>query len=60
MTTPMRPKTAYSVYLRMMTRVEQLIMAITLRKRNECVRPHGTGSLSVRPFEEQFGDEIES
>ena len=42
-TTPIRPKTAYSGYLRMMTRVEQVHMATTLRRRKRWVRPHGTG-----------------
>ncbi len=47
MTTPMRPKTAYSGYLRAMTRIEQDSMAITLRARNKCVRPHGTIEISL-------------
>ena len=44
-TTPMRPKTAYSGYLRMMTRVEQEIMARTLQRRKRWVRPHGTSDM---------------
>ena len=42
MTTPMRPKTAYSGYLRMMIRVEQIVMATTLTRRKVCVKPQGT------------------
>ncbi len=45
MTTPTRPMTACSLYLRMMTRVEQETMAMTLVMRKRWVRPRGT----VRP-----------
>ena len=41
-TTPMRPKTAYSGYLRIMTSVEQMTIATTLRRRKRWVRPQGT------------------
>jgi hypothetical protein len=42
MTTPQSPATAYSECLRMMTSVEQMIMAITLTMRKRCVIPPGT------------------
>lgn len=42
MTTPTRPTTACSLYLRMMTRVEHEIMAMTLPVRKRWVRPRGT------------------
>lgn len=50
-TTAMRPATAYSLYLRAMTRMEQQVMAITLTRRNMCVRPHGTGRNQLRARE---------
>lgn len=42
MTTPRRPNTAQSEYLRIMTSKEHISMATTLTKRKRCVRPHGT------------------
>lgn len=42
MTTPRRPNTAQSEYLRIMTSEEHISMATTLTKRKRCVRPHGT------------------
>jgi len=41
-TTAMSPPTAWSEYLRMMTRVEQESMATTLKKRKRWVMPDGT------------------
>ena len=53
MTTPISPKTAYSGYLRMMIKMEQVVMAQTLMRRKRWVRPQGTGR-RVRQFSRVF------
>lgn len=47
MTTPRRPNTAQSEYLRIMTSEEHISMATTLTKRKRCVKPHGTNKKKV-------------
>lgn len=48
MTTPIRPPTAKSEYLRAITRVEQILIAMTLIIRKRWVRTRGTAKLAYQ------------